>query len=307
MGFIFGTCTILALILYNLFNLIFYKRLVAKRLYEDETKVSIFKELNENINERTTIKKKGRMYSLQKKLSQASININAGKFLTNCILICIGCIFLVYFATESIMLCIIVLIIFPLIIKIILGYLKKKKVSVVTEQMLDAINLISSSLKAGYSLIQALNEVAKQSDEPIASEFKQVIEEISVGKSYDEAFNKLMERNPTEELEIVSTAIIINKKFGGNLSYILDVVSETLIGRKKLRREIKTLTAQGRLSGIIVTLLPFAVGGIMCIINPLYITALFNNFIGIIMIGTAVCGQIIGGLVIKSIINNIDW
>lgn len=304
-GFVFGSFTILALILYNLFNLILYKKLMAKRLYEDQTNGSIFKDVNEN--KKTVYKKKGLMYSLQKKLSQASINMEASKFLTNCILICTGCIFLVYFTTESIILCIIIFISFPLIIQMILVYLKKKKISVVTEQMLDAVNLISSSLKAGYSLIQALNEVAKQSDEPIASEFKQVIEEIGVGKSYDEAFNKLMERNPTEEIEVVSTAIIINKKFGGNLSYILDVVAETLLQMKKLKREVRTLTAQGRLSGIIVTLLPFAVGGIVFIISPDYMTILFNHFLGKIILIIAICGQIIGALVIKSIINNIDW
>lgn len=306
-GVILGLSIIIFLILYNFFYLLFYKRAMGKRLQDGKTNASFFKEVNEDMkNKRTINRKRGFMYSLEKKLSQSLISTEVDKFLKNCILIYICSILLVYFATKSLMLSVLVLIGFPIIIAVILNYLKGKKIIMMTDQLLDSVNLICSSLKAGFSLIQSLNEVVKQGKEPIASEFRVVIEEIGIGKSYDEALNNLIERNSIEEIEIMATAIMINKKYGGNLSHILDVVSETLRERRRLKEQIRTLTAQGRLSGIILVLLPFVVGGIIFIINPTYINTLLSNTMGRILLITGLLGQIIGGLVIKSIIN-IDW
>lgn len=287
------------LMMYKLINVLRYKRFIAKRLDSDENNIK------EKIQSSFVIKQKSKkswILSLQKTLFQCGLEIDVYKFLKNYIIISITILVLTYLITKSIVISFVILIFIPIITIIALSYLKQKRLKTLTVQLLEMVNFISSSLRAGYSLMQSLNAVTEKSPDPVSSEFKQVIAEINIGKTYEEAFNNLMERNPTEEIDLISTAIILNKEIGGNLTYILDTVSETLIERQRLKGEIKSLTAQGRLSGIILTLLPIGVLAILCIINPDYIKPLFQNTLGRIILGMGLGSQIIGTIFIKKII-----
>lgn len=171
------------------------------------------------------------------------------------------------------------------------------------EQLNDGIALISNSLKAGYSFLQALRLVAEETEDPFSREFKHLLKEMNLGLSMDESFRNLLERMDSEDLRLVVNVILIQKDIGGNLSEILENIGGTIRDRQKLRNEVKTLTAQGKLSGIIVMGLPIALALVIYIVNTEYIIVLFQTSLGRMLLGLALFNQMLGWLVIKRIIN----
>ncbi|HAN10743.1 MAG TPA: hypothetical protein DCP90_09060 [Clostridiales bacterium] len=170
------------------------------------------------------------------------------------------------------------------------------------DQLGDAITIISNSLKAGHSFTQALDTLVTEMPAPLSSEFGQVIREVRLGKTLEKSLENLLERIPSKDLELMLTAILMQRETGGNLAEVLDIISETIRERLKLSREIKTLTAQGKLSAIIVLVLPIAIGGIMFVMSPDYIMELFINKAGILMIVMGIFAELIGMFFINKII-----
>lgn len=170
------------------------------------------------------------------------------------------------------------------------------------EQLGDALVIFSNSLKAGYSYLQAVNSVAKEMPDPISKEFGRVLKEMSFGLDQTQSLNNLLKRVESEDLKLMVTAIIIQKETGGNLSEILDNIAETIRDRVRLQGEVKTLTAQGKFSGMIVAIVPFALALFMYMANKPYIMLLFTEPLGRIMLSIAFVNEIIGVLLIKKII-----
>ncbi|WP_429163626.1 type II secretion system F family protein [Desulfitispora alkaliphila] len=148
--------------------------------------------------------------------------------------------------------------------------------------------------------------IAKNSSPPVSQEFQRVIDEVNMGKSYEEAFAKMIERCPLEDLEVLINAILLSKESGGNLSHVLDTVSETIRDRERLSREVKSLTSQGRLSGYILALLPIGLFLLIFIISPDYVTPFLENPMGKILLFGVLCSQIIGFYFIKKIVQ-VEW
>jgi tight adherence protein B len=186
-----------------------------------------------------------------------------------------------------------------------IGVLKtrsKKRIKRFESQLGDAIQVISNAMKAGYSFFQALSRVVEESSDPISSAFAQIIKEMSLGKSVDQVLDQLVRGFPIEDLELMVTAILIQREIGGNLSEILDNILETIRERQRINNEVRTLTAQGKLSGAIVMGMPIVIGAILYFMNPEYIMLLFETFLGRVMLGVAFSNQIMGALLIKKII-----
>lgn len=186
--------------------------------------------------------------------------------------------------------------------KIYLNNRIKAHVKAFDRDLNDGVILIANALKAGYSFLQALAVAAQESQDPLAYQFKTLLKELSLGMALEDGLNNLMKRMPSEDLSLVVNAILIQKDVGGNLSEILSNISETIMDRQKIQNELKTLTAQGKLSGTIVLVLPFALGGFIYLFNPEYMSVLFTTNIGRIMLGLAFLGQFIGWLFIRKII-----
>jgi tight adherence protein B len=186
--------------------------------------------------------------------------------------------------------------------KVIISNRKKERVKNFNEQLNEGIMIISNSLKAGYSFLQAIAAVSDETKNPFAKEFKKLLKEMSLGISEDIALTNMLNRMESEDLRLIVNAILIQKDIGGNLSEILDNISETIRERRKIQNELKTLTAQGRLSGIIVMLIPFSIGIATYFSNKEYIMLLFTTPLGIGMLVTAVSNQIIGLIIIRKII-----
>ena len=178
--------------------------------------------------------------------------------------------------------------------------LRRKKFN---NQIADALILISSSLRSGYSFMQAIEMVANEMHPPISEEFYRVLREINLGVTTDEAMNHMAERISSVDLDLVVTAVLIQRQIGGNLTEILDNIANTIRERVKISGHIKTLTAQGRMSGIIISLLPLILAFLISFINPGYMDPLFNNFIGYIMLGGAFLSELVGIMLICKIVD----
>ncbi len=151
-------------------------------------------------------------------------------------------------------------------------------------QLPDTLNLIATSLRAGYSLLQAVEAVSQEAPEPTRREFGRSMTEIRLGKSINDALQDIANRMQSQDFDWAVLAIAIQREVGGNLAEVLQTTAETMLHRNRLRREMKALTAEGRISAIVLGALPFFLFGIIWLVNPDYIQPLIESTTGIIMI-----------------------
>jgi len=167
----------------------------------------------------------------------------------------------------------------------------------------EALDLMVSGLRAGHSLLAAMALVARECEEPIGPEFKLCFEEQNYGLEMKAALDNLLVRVPLQDMKIVSTAIMIQKESGGNLAEVLDKASNIIRERFRLKRQIMVHTAQGRLTGLILALLPVVLGVGIYFVDPGMISILWHRDIGIKLLWTAVGMTILGGFVIWKIVD----
>jgi tight adherence protein B len=175
---------------------------------------------------------------------------------------------------------------------LVTGTLAKRRRKKFTSQLPDTLQLLAGSLRAGYSLVQGLDAVSKQCSAPMSTELLRAMSEARLGRPVEEALQDVSDRMGSDDFEWAVMAIKIQREVGGNLAELLMTVSETMVGRERLRREIKGLTAEGRVSAIVLSGLPFAIGALIWVMNPAYMEPLIGNQYGqlalvgaVIMIG----------------------
>ena len=177
-----------------------------------------------------------------------------------------------------------------------------RRIKNIDNQLVDALILISNSLKSGYSFLQGLELVAEEAPKPISDEFARVMKETNLGMDVEDSLEAMTERVPSEDLDLVITAVKIQRQIGGNLSEILDRIIHTIRERIRIKGEISTLTAQGKLQGVILTLLPIGIAIGIYGMAPEFMSPLFTTMLGKMMIGVAFILQLIGGFFIKKIV-----
>lgn len=144
-------------------------------------------------------------------------------------------------------------------------------------QLADTLGLWVNALRSGYSVLQAMEAISRDAPEPTATEFKRVVQEVQLGIDMEDAFQHLLDRMESEDLDLVVTAVNIQREVGGNLAEILDVISHVIRERIKLKGEISVLTAQGRITGYLISFLPIVLALFLNLINPGYVGLLFSN------------------------------
>ncbi|NNC79809.1 MAG: hypothetical protein HKN94_06600 [Acidimicrobiales bacterium] len=177
---------------------------------------------------------------------------------------------------------------------------RKKKLEA---QLPDTLNLLASTLKAGYSFIQGIDAVGSEAEEPLAGEFRRTVNEARLGRDIDDALDDLAERVDSIDLLWAVVAIKIQREVGGNLAELLTTVADTMIARTRLRGEVRALTAEGRMSAMILLFLPIGVGLAMYAMNKEYIATLWSGTYGYIALGVAAVGMISGSLWMRKIID----
>lgn len=179
----------------------------------------------------------------------------------------------------------------------------KRRMKQFTDQLGDAIAMMSNAIKSGFTFQQAMDIVAKEIKGPISEEFVRALNEIQLGVTLEEALEGICQRVKDDDFEMVAMSVVIQRQVGGNLSQILDTVGETIRDRIKLRGEIKSLTAEGVISGWTIALLPVIVGLFCNAMNPDYFKGMLDTDFGKYLGIACLVSEIIGGLVIRWIIN----
>jgi len=180
--------------------------------------------------------------------------------------------------------------------------LRTRRVRKIEEQLEQMVSLVSSSLKAGFGLLQSLDQAAQQLSPPLSSELLRVVHETEVGATLEDALTAFGERVESYDLDMTITAILIQRTVGGNLAEVLDNVGQTIRERVRLEGEINTLTAQKKLSGVIIGLLPVALVLLFFAVDPEYMSTLFTHTAGRILLAIGVALDVVGLLMIRRIL-----
>lgn len=171
------------------------------------------------------------------------------------------------------------------------------------EELPEALDLMVSGLRAGHSLSAALGLVARETQDPICTEFRICFDEQNYGLELRTAMDNLVARVPLQDLRMVSTAILIQKESGGNLAEVLDKAAHVIRERFRLKRQVRVHTAQGRLTGWILSVLPIVLGILLYLVDPKTMSLLWTRAIGIKLLYTAAGMTIVGSLIINKIVN----
>ena len=206
-----------------------------------------------------------------------------------------------------------------LLVGVVVGFLlprwyvhrrQRKRLNAFNKQLPDTITLIANALRAGSSFLQAIELVVRESHPPISTEFQRVIREVNLGLPFEKALENLTRRVKSDDLELMATAISIQYQVGGNLAEILDSIAFTIRERIRIKGEIRTLTAQQRLSGYVVAFLPIGIAAFLFVIAPKFLEPLWDASVavmgipvGIILIAMGGISMFTGFMIIRRIVD----
>ena len=191
----------------------------------------------------------------------------------------------------------------PLGARVLLNVRTARRRKAFADQLDDSLQLLASSLRAGHSLLQALNSVSHEAEEPTSTEFARIINEIRVGRPVGQALDEAAARMESEDFVWVTQAIAINREVGGNLAEVLDGVGHTIRERGAIRRQVQALSAEGKLSALVLMLLPVGIVGFLSLSNPSYLLKLTHSLIGYGLIGLAVVLMVVGALWLRKVVS----
>lgn len=236
-------------------------------------------------------------------LYQADLKWNVGTLVAGCMFCFALPAYLIYLRFDSILI--------ALPIGLLLGaaplayvlHKRTKRLDKFQQGLPEGLDLMVSALRAGHSLVAAIGSVARECADPVGCEFKTCFEEQNYGLELKAALENLIKRVPLQDLRIFSTAIMIQKESGGNLAEVLDKTSHVIRERFRLKRQVGVHTAQGRMTGWVLTLLPVVLGTILYFVNPEMISILWKDPTGIKMLWAASGMIVVGGIIIHRIVN----
>ena len=185
----------------------------------------------------------------------------------------------------------------------LLGLRIRRRRKKFTNQLGDMLTMVANALRAGFSFMQAFELISREMDAPMGREVQLVVNEVNLGNTLESALDNMQRRVASPDFELVVTAVLIQRQVGGDLASILDTISETIAERVRMRREVMTLTAQGRASAWVLMLVPIGLAIFMYGINPDYLSPLIETDIGRMFVVGAVVLEIIGCIIIQRIVD----
>lgn len=243
---------------------------------------------------------------IQEQLLQAGIPLKAEEYISICFGFIILLPILIYLVTYNFWLTVIAIIAGVILPNTYVNHQKEMRLQKLNQQLGDALVIMANALRAGFGFQQAMDSVRKELPPPISTEFSWTLREMNLGFSTEAALENMSKRVQSDDLDMVVTGIIIQRQVGGNLAMVLDNISSTIRERAHVQREVKVLTAQGRLSGILIGLLPILLIAALLVLNPEYFSILITDSRGIIMLIIAGVLEITGFIVIRRL-TNIDF
>jgi tight adherence protein B len=240
---------------------------------------------------------------LQERISQAGLTMKAGKLILISACLFLGTAVIVGLFTPMLLVGLLVGICVGLIPYGVVMYLRQKRLRAFEERFPEALDLLGRAVRAGHAFTTGLEMIAKESPEPIASEFRTTFEEQNFGLPLRDALLNMTERIPSIDVRFFVTALLIQKETGGNLAEILDGLARVIRDRFRIYREVRVRTAQGRLTAGILIALPIFMMLVLMVMNPNYMGVLFHDPKGMLALTVAGIMQVIGSLVIWKIIH----
>ena len=186
---------------------------------------------------------------------------------------------------------------------LIVHLLRKRRITRFNLQLVDALISMSSALKAGFSILQAYESVVKQGQNPIAQEFAMFLQQVRVGVRFEDALHNMEFRVPSEDLTLMNQSIEIARLTGGNLTEVFEKIAATIRERLRIEQRVRSLTAQGRMQGIVVGSVPLALLAIMTLMDPGLMLPFFASRLGIGLLVLVASLEIVGALLIRKIVN----
>jgi tight adherence protein B len=186
---------------------------------------------------------------------------------------------------------------------VIVQILAKRRMSKLHEQLPDVLMILATSLRSGHSFLQALDTVSKEAADPGAKEFSRIVAEVRLGRSLEESMNAMADRVGSEDFRWAVLAVNIQRQVGGNLAEVLDTVAETLRDRDNVRRQIDTLSSEGKLSLYILIALPIMIGLYIYKFSQDYLDPLLHTTGGLLMLGSAVILMVVGYIWMRKIVS----
>lgn len=240
---------------------------------------------------------------LRRLFSQADLNWNPGRVLlvTGLLFVLPASLFLLWF--KSMLLGLVAGLALATLPYIYARFLRDKRLRKFEEQLPEALDMMVSALRAGNSLIASMDLVARECPDPLASEFRICVEEQNFGLDLKTAIDNFYGRIPLPDLSVFATAIMVQKESGGNLAEVLDKTAYLIRERFRLQRQVRTHTAQGRLTGVVLVCVPIGLGIAMYLVNPDSISVLWHRDIGIKLIWGAAGLIVVGAYIISRIVD----
>lgn len=220
-------------------------------------------------------------------LARADLMLTPGEWVGLTALSVVGTGVVGYIVFRVLILAVVFAILGLFIPRIYLKWRQQQRLNKFSDQLADAIALLANSLRAGYSLMQSMEVLSREMPDPIATEFDRVVREIGLGLSTEQALHNLLDRVPSDDLDMMITAITVQAEVGGNLAEILDILAHTIRERVRIQGEIRVLTAQQMFAGYILVALPAIMGLLIFLINREYMSVLYTTTCGWIMLAAA--------------------
>jgi tight adherence protein B len=184
----------------------------------------------------------------------------------------------------------------PLGTRMYIAFRTSRRRAAFADQLDDSLQLMASSLRAGHSILRAIDAVAQEAAAPTSDEFAAIVNQTRMGRDLSDALDALAERMGSDDFSWVAQAIAIQREVGGNLAEVLDAVGHTIRERNAIRRQVKALSAEGKLSAIVLMALPFGVVGFLSVANPSYLAVFVESAIGFGMLAAVGLLLTVGGL-----------
>jgi tight adherence protein B len=191
----------------------------------------------------------------------------------------------------------------PVAARLLISFRASRRQARFADQLDDSLQLMASSLRAGHSLLRAMDAVSQEAERPTAEEFARIVNETRVGRDLGDALDELAERMGSDDFSWIAQAIAIHREVGGNLAEVLDAVGNTIRERNAIRRQVKALSAEGKLSAIVLMALPFGIAAFISITNPAYLEHFTRSAIGWGMLALAAVLLVAGGLWLKKMVS----
>ncbi|MDB5078608.1 MAG: hypothetical protein JWP00_532 [Chloroflexi bacterium] len=250
----------------------------AKNTAQPTTASSRRTQVNERIEK--AVRGKGFAVSIQRNLIRADLKLTVAEFiglkiLSTAVGFGVGTFLGRDFGQFSLIIGLLVALVFLYLPDFFVKKRGNKRIKMFNTQLGDTITLAANSLRSGYSLLQSMELIAREAPAPMGDEFQRVIREVSLGLATREALGNMLRRVPSDDLDLLITAINIQAEVGGNLAIILDNIGHTIRERVRIKGEIKVLVAQQQYSGYIISGLPVALAGILMLIAPSFMMKMF--------------------------------